>query len=753
MSSPCAGRRRPAKTWASLDESCQLITILGYGDRLSAQPGETIEFKISVEDDQANFSADVVRLTSTDEAAAGPGLRESVIASLGVFPAFKQVTYSGSHAVIPADPVLDGLDSFRVSILVWATKPGGTVQGLFAKYQDGCPTGWVLALDEAGEAAFLVGGAVVATSGRPILPRCWTRVAVSVDAPTGTVTLVQQPLAPWPLAHRPIRVQRHVEGVQLPCPGVPLVIAGWHLGAANGRYAARGVFNGKLARPRLWAGAAEDLGTDPAVSVAPMGSWDFGRGIDTNEIEDTSGHNRHGRTRNLPTRAVTGPDWTGKTLAWTEAPHEYDAIWFHDDDLDDCGWRTDVTYQLPANIASGVYALRCTTATGTERIPFFVRPRRGTTTSHLAVLMPTATYIVYGNQHAAYDEPLDEMMRGRLTTLDSVDLYLNEHRELGLSSYDTHADGSGVFYVSRHRPILNMRPLARQWNFNVDMHIVAWLEARGTPYDILTDEDLEQDGAELLRPYRCVIACCHPEYWSAHMLAALMVWRDEGGRLMYLGGNGFYWRISFHPTRPGIIEARRTEGSRSWHVDPGERHHAFDGAAGGLWRFQKPTPYAVVGVGMNSEGFDRCGWYRRLPGSFDGRASWIFAGVGDDERIGDFGLCGGGAAGWETDRMDVQLGTPPHALLLATSEGLSRYYELVVEELAFTLPAFSADETDWVRADMVFFETPHGGAVFSVGSIAWSGSLPWNGFDNNVARITGNVLDRFLDPRPLEPPV
>jgi N,N-dimethylformamidase len=36
-------------------------------------------------------------------------------------------------------------------------------------------------------------------------------------------------------------------------------------------------------------------------------------------------------------------------------------------------------------------------------------------------------------------------------------------------------------------------------------------------------------------------------------------------------------------------------------------------------------------------------------------------------------------------------------------------------------------------------------AVFSVGSINWSGSLPHNGFDNNVARVTGNVLRRFAD--------
>ena len=52
------------------------------------------------------------------------------------------------------------------------------------------------------------------------------------------------------------------------------------------------------------------------------------------------------------------------------------------------------------------------------------------------------------------------------------------------------------------------------------------------------------------------------------------------------------------------------------------------------------------------------------------------------------------------------------------------------------------------RQDLVFFETPNGGAVFSTGSIAWAGSLAHNGYDNNVSRLTENVLRRFLDSAP-----
>jgi N,N-dimethylformamidase len=48
-----------------------------------------------------------------------------------------------------------------------------------------------------------------------------------------------------------------------------------------------------------------------------------------------------------------------------------------------------------------------------------------------------------------------------------------------------------------------------------------------------------------------------------------------------------------------------------------------------------------------------------------------------------------------------------------------------------------------IRADMVYFETPNGGAVFSVGSITFCGSLAHNHYDNNISRLVNNVLSRF----------
>ncbi len=112
--------------------------------------------------------------------------------------------------------------------------------------------------------------------------------------------------------------------------------------------------------------------------------------------------------------------------------------------------------------------------------------------------------------------------------------------------------------------------------------------------------------------------------------------------------------------------------------------------------------------------------------------------------IGDFGLVMSGAAGDELDRIDFDLGTPPQAIRLATSEGMnSAYYLVCHEDMMVTMPTIDGTNNANVRADMVYYSTQKGGGVFSVGSINWLGSLSHNDYDNNVSKITENVLREF----------
>ena len=127
------------------------------------------------------------------------------------------------------------------------------------------------------------------------------------------------------------------------------------------------------------------------------------------------------------------------------------------------------------------------------------------------------------------------------------------------------------------------------------------------------------------------------------MLNALAAFTEGGGRLMYLGGDGFYWRIAFSTDLPGVIEVRRAGGTRCWDSEPGELYFGFSAEPGGLWRHVGRPPQQLAGVGFVSMGFDRSSCYHRQPDSFNPLAAFIFEGIGEDEVIGDFGLIGGGA--------------------------------------------------------------------------------------------------------------
>ena len=350
-----------------------------------------------------------------------------------------------------------------------------------------------------------------------------------------------------------------------------------------------------------------------------------------------------------------------------------------------------------------------------------------------------------------------ERTTGRLLQFGHSDLYMYEHPELGGSLYDSHADGSGVCYSSRLRPVLNFSSRYHSWlgghgsalwQYNADTHLFDWLDHQRVAYDVITDEDLHREGLSLLKDYRVIMTGTHPEYYSTAMWDGLKQWLDRGGRLMYLGGNGWYWRIAFHRQLPGVIEVRRAEdGIRTWAAQPGEYHHSFNGELGGLWRRIGRAPNVMCGVGFIAQGFDVSSYYRRGPDSHDARAAFIFEGV-DEEIIGNFGLIGGGAAGLELDCIDVRLGSPPNTLRLASSENHSALVMLVNEEFGVVPPNIGGDQNDRVRADLAFAELPGGGAVFSVSSIAWCGSLSHNNYDNNVSRITANVLTRFAKFQP-----
>ena len=296
-----------------------------------------------------------------------------------------------------------------------------------------------------------------------------------------------------------------------------------------------------------------------------------------------------------------------------------------------------------------------------------------------------------------------------------------------------------------NRPVTNFRPNGRIYKFCLDLMILDWLDEMEITADIITDDDIHREGLASLAPYKVVITSSHPEYETRNQLDALQKFTDSGGRLLYLGGNGFYTAAEIPSTHPDVVEVRRPGQDNLWRVNHTEGIFSSSGLPAGLWRNIGRPENALVGVGFIAQGFDECTFYRRSAASQDPRVAWIFEGLTPDEVIGDFGILQGGAAGYEVDRHDATKGSPAHSIVVASSSGHSPVYDIMVTSILDTLPQRNQNQ-DPIRADMVFFETNNNGAVFSVGSIAWAGSLSHALYKNNVSRVTLNVLRRFMDP-------
>ncbi|HEX3724830.1 MAG TPA: N,N-dimethylformamidase beta subunit family domain-containing protein, partial [Pirellulales bacterium] len=239
-----------------------------------------------------------------------------------------------------------------------------------------------------------------------------------------------------------------------------------------------------------------------------------------------------------------------------------------------------------------------------------------------------------------------------------------------------------------------------------EWRLLAWLEREGIEYDYYAETQLHAGQIDL-DAYRALVLSTHPEYWSVEMYRAVKAWVFErGGRLAYLGGNGLNCAVSFADPAAMIVH---NGDSRKLQADLARYESRFG--------MQLESEANLLGVVYTEAGAMTAAPYRVLEPDH-----WALAGTG----LGHGHLFGraslheripGGASGHETDK--VSRHSPPAVVRLA--QGANR---------------------DNGGADMVYFETPRGGAVFSAGSICWPSSLL---VDDAVSRITSNVLRRFAD--------
>ncbi len=734
--------------------------IVGYSDQISVQPLENINFMVSCEPKIKIIYSKIVKLIHGDCNPDGPGYKDEEVKIYGKkkHKAIHQKINSGSCILIPLIKKTKLNKDFSFITFIYPTLNKNNKQSIIASnYLN--KESFNLFINNKFSLQLNINKKNVLKLKSNFKLKHWYLVGFKYSALNHEIKLFK-----YPVKHE--NCETEVKKKKLYIKSIAfencISLASSIISYKNNLVTSSNCYNGKIDNPKfLNINLSENhlsfIAKQPNKIINKKNifcSWDFSKFISSEKIIDTGNLKFDGFTYNLPARAMKGINWNGTEFNWKLKPSHYSSIHFHDDDIYDSKWKKTFHWKVPSNFASGLYCAHIFDSKNNEdHIPFVIRPSKKNIKNKVVFLLPTASYMAYANDHNAVNGYKYEMLMGRLTVLQPEDLFVDQHREYGLSMYDTHSDGSGVCYSSRLRPILNMRPKYSSsnggvgsglWQFNADTHIIDWLEEQNIEYDVITDEDLEKEGFNLLKHYNVLITASHPEYHSTKVWDAVYHYQQFGGNMMYLGGNGWYWRIVWHSKLNGVIEVRRAEGGvRSWEAEPGEYYHSFNGEYGGLWRRLGRPPNILLGIGFSAQGFDISSYYKRTKQSYLKEVSFIFDGV-KDNIIGNFGLVGGGAAGLELDRYDQNLGSPPDAYVLASSANHSDLYLGVTEEIGVNMPNLSGSQNPQVKADIIYFQRKSGAKIFSTGSIAWAGSLSHNHYKNNISKITLNILNNFI---------
>ena len=235
-----------------------------------------------------------------------------------------------------------------------------------------------------------------------------------------------------------------------------------------------------------------------------------------------------------------------------------------------------------------------------------------------------------------------------------------------------------------------------EWRF------LGWLEREKFDHDLYSETQFHRNAFNL-DAYKVLIITTHPEYWTQNMYQTLKKWVYEGGgKLMYLGGNGLNCEVE-------ILE------NNTMKVKNGDARKMEKGKKESRFHLYNESEANLLGIVFSNEGIMTAAPYEVVNSNH-----WIFSGTGlkKGDLFGEESLherIPGGASGHETDK---------------TSSSSPENVEIVAR----------GTNPDGGGAEMVYYNTPSGGEVFSVGSITYPASIL---IDDKISQITGNVIRRF----------
>jgi hypothetical protein len=275
----------------------------------------------------------------------------------------------------------------------------------------------------------------------------------------------------------------------------------------------------------------------------------------------------------------------------------------------------------------------------------------------------------------------------------------NAYNEWGGRSQYTSPNGTPLTFNRPNpaaSPIGNGKPDSR---VRGELYVLSTLERLHVKYDLYADVDLHR---KILDPsrYRALILNTHPEYYTLEMRNALVEYLAHGGSIIYLGGNGVYERVIFQLHYAGLEFRQNVSAS-----PPPPRW---------LFKEQGLPEREILGVGYDEPRSVTFAPYQVL---LPGHKFFRNTGVANGQLLGATGYSGG-ASGWECDRISYPGGTPANIEMLA-----------------------KGTNPDGFGAEMTYYETGHGGFVFSASSLTFGGSLF---VDPVLRKVLQNVLDEAV---------
>lgn len=377
------------------------------------------------------------------------------------------------------------------------------------------------------------------------------------------------------------------------------------------------------------------------------------------------------------------------------------------------GYTSDTHRQfVRAPERSGLYYFRARTNSGQQfSFPWIVAPARPQ--AKLAVLASNITWNAYNPFGGRSNYIHADQLPATPTVNSRYELSRYQNPDQGTWGYENYAPlsfdrpepfnhiefGERITDPIEGRQACHLAPA--EWR------LLGWLEREDFSYDYYAETQFD-DGSLDLSQYEVLITAVHPEYWTRRMYEKLKHWVfQEAGKLLYLGGNGLNCEVEIDSASSKMT--------------------CHNGAIGSLWPAGMNNQDSRMAMRLESEAnllgvvFTPAGAMTGAPYRVIDASHWVFSdtGLANGDEFGVESLhmrCPGGASGHETDKRSSA--SPANTHLLA--RGLN---------------------VDDGGAEMVIFDTPQGGRVFSVGSINYCASLP---VDKHISTITKNVLKRWL---------